>query len=588
MATRYPEDWIEELRGRADILQIVSEYVPLKQKGRSHWGLCPFHGEKTPSFKVDPDQGLYYCFGCKAGGSVFQFIMDAERMEFSEAVHYLAEKVHMPLPKTQVDEAELERSRTLREKILALNRRAAHLFHETLYTKDGEHVLSYLHERGLDDPAIRMFGIGAAPTGWDTLTRRLTGEGATPEELVLAGITVQKGDRRFDMFRNRAIFPIINAHGAVLGFGGRAMGDAQPKYLNTADTPAFNKRHNVYAANLLRKARGLSRVLLVEGYMDVVSLVRNEIKGVAATLGTSLTPEQAKLLKRYAPEIWVAYDGDSAGQNATLLALDVLESLDIPAKVLAFPGGMDPDDFIRQSGREAFDALQPLSAPMYRMHRAKDGLELSTEEGRTRYAIACAAILKRVRQPVELENLLKRLMVDTGYSREVLIQQIGISVPAQPTGSQKPRRERKPAAATGTLFDHMTAERLLLSLMNMGMVPEGMTIEAERFTEPTHRIIAQGFLDGKSPAEMLDMCEEDETRRTMLDVFGNEPQVTADEQLRVVTDCLERMRRGWIDDRIRTLIEMIQTASGADKTAAFQEIESLNKEKERLRPGRKE
>ncbi len=583
---RYPSEWIEELRARADIVSIVSEYVPLKQNGRRFWGCCPFHSEKTPSFSVSPDQGLYYCFGCKAGGTVIQFVMDAERMEFSEAVRYLADKLHVPLPETAHD-ADERKKRTIRERIYELNRKAAQFFHQTLYAPEGEKALSYLHGRGLDDPAIRMFGLGASPAGWDKLTKTLEDEGYTLEELSAAGLTVQKEKRAFDMFRDRVMFPIISAHGAVLGFGGRAMGDKQPKYLNTSDTPAFNKRLNVYAANLLKRTRNLSRVLLVEGYMDVVSLVRHGVTGVAATLGTALTPEQASLLKRYAPEIWVAYDGDQAGQNAILRALDVFQTLDIPAKVLVIPDGKDPDEFIREKGREAFEAIAPMSAPMYRIRRAADGLDLSGEEGRTQYAIRCASILKAVKQPVELENLLRRLTVETGYSREVLLQQIGAAPPEKPAYTQRRNREKLPAAKSQFLPDHLEAERLLLGLMAGGLVPEG-AVEPERFSDAAHRKIAGRLLSGEKPAKLLDDCEDEDLRQVMVEVFGQETRLYGDEAMQMVTDCLERMRRGWIDERIRTLMDSLPTAAGSDKWAALTEIAALNKEKERLRPGRKE
>ena len=586
MATRYPPEWLDDLRARADIVSIVSEYVPLKQNGRSFKGLCPFHQEKTPSFHVDPDKGLYHCFGCKAGGSVIQFVMAAERMEFSEAVRYLADKLHVALP-AMIGEAEAADKRELRGRIYELNRKAARIFHDTLYAPEGAMVLDYLHGRGLDDPAIRVFGLGAAPAGWDTLTARLMEEGASAQDLVLAGLTVDRGGKRYDMFRNRAMFPIISAHGAVLGFGGRAMGDSQPKYLNTSDTPAFNKRLNVYAQNLLRKARGLTRVVLVEGYMDVVSLTRHGVEGVAATLGTALTPEQARLLKRYAPEIWVAYDGDSAGQNAILRALDVFAALEIPARVLVFPDGLDPDDFIRQRGKEAFEALQPLSAPEYRMERAADGLDLSTEEGRTRYAIACAAVIKTVRQPVEVENLLKRLMLRTGYSREVLLQQIGIAPPPKPMYTQPPKREKLPAAGSQFLPESVKAERTLLTLMGAGLVPKD-TVEPDRFSDETHRQVARWLAEGRHPAELLEECEDAAPREVMLEIFTAEPRSQGDELMRVVAECLESMRRGWIDQRIKALTDSLQTASGNDKGRIFQEIADLNREKGRLRPGRKE
>lgn len=585
MGSRYPQEWIEALRERADIVSIVSEYVPLKQNGRRYWGLCPFHNEKTASFSVDPDQGLFYCFGCKAGGSVIQFIMQTERMEFSEAVRYLADKLRVPLPEG-ADNAQAMRESSIRERILAINRNAANIFHQTLYAPEGAGVLKYLHGRGLDDQVIRVFGIGAAPPGWDTLTARLLADGCSAEELVQAGLTVEKGGKRYDMFRGRAIFPILSGQGAVLGFGGRAMGDAQPKYLNTADTPAFNKRANVYGQNLLRKSGKLSRVLLVEGYMDVVSLVSHDIEGVAATLGTALGSDQARLLKRYAPEVWIAYDGDTAGQNAALRALDVFAALDIPARVLVFPDGMDPDEFIRAKGRGAFDALQPLAAPVYRMQRAAEGLDLSGEEGRTQYAIACASIVKSVKQPVERENLLQRLMVETGYTRAVLLQQIGSAAPEKPVYKEPTQREKIPMS-TRFLTDHLKAERLLLSMMAAGLVPEGI-VEAERFSDENHRHLARLLLAGKHAPELLEGMEDGSMREVMLEVFSREPSLYGDEPLQVVAECLERMRRGAIDTRIKALTDGLSQATGNDKFLILQEITSLNKERERLRPGRKE
>ena len=581
---RYPAGWLDDLRARADIVSIVSEYVPLKQKGRSFWGLCPFHGEKTASFKVDPERGFYYCFGCKAGGNVFDFIMAMERMEFREAVRYLADKLHMPVPEETDGAADAQR-RTLRESILRLNREAALLYHKLLYAPEGRHALEYLHGRGLDDRVIRLFGLGASGEQWDTLTRTLREQGADDALLVQAGLTVRKQERAFDMFRNRAMFPIIDARGNVLGFGGRALGDVQPKYLNTADTPAFNKRWNVYAANLLRKCRNLARVLLVEGYMDVVSLVSCGVEGVAATLGTSLTPEQAKLLSRYAPEIWVAYDGDAAGQNAILRALDIFEEAQIPVRVLVIPDGQDPDEFIRAQGKEAFEALKPLSTAAYRMARAKDGLDLSEEEGRTKYAMACAAILRGVKQPVEQENLLKRLMVETGYSREVLVQQIGLSSAARPAG-----RTRQAAVRPPERFEpqgRLRAERTLLELLCFGFVPEG-TLSADTFSDEDHRFLAQELLHGRKPEELLLSLEDGPRRSLLLEAMANEPKVVNDEALRMIAECVETLRRDWIEKRIASLQANMSGASSEEKDVALREIMKLTNEKKSLGPGRKE
>ena len=373
MAGRYPDRFLEELRRSADLVQYVSSYVALKQNGRRYWGLCPFHGEKTASFSVDPSQQLYYCFGCKKGGTVFTFIQEMEHLTFPEAIAFVADREHIPLPEMEEDPAFLKRKQ-LRARIYEANREAARFYHSTLFTPAGSASLAYLRSRGLNDSTIRKFGLGAAPDGYENLKKHLVGLGFTEQELLQAGLLVSKesdsGTRHvYDMFRNRCMFPIIDQYGNVTGFGGRILGSGPIKYLNTADTVAYNKRFGVYAANLLRKERNLDRIILVEGYMDVIALTQFGVRGVVASLGTAFTHEQARLLKRYAPKIYLSYDGDSAGQHAILRALDILRDEEIPARVLDYPDGMDPDEFIRRKGPEAFEKLPVLSPESYRLRR---------------------------------------------------------------------------------------------------------------------------------------------------------------------------------------------------------------------------
>ena len=351
MASRFPPAWMDELRARSDIVQTVSGYVALKKNGKKYWGLCPFHGEKTPSFSVDPEMQLYYCFGCKAGGTVFTFIMEMERLTFPEAVELLAERAHMPMPQMIQDE-DYERRRSQRERLLSANREAARFFHETLFTPAGAAALDYLKRRGLSDGVIRKFGLGAAPDSWDALLNHLTGKGYTQEELRLVNLIAVKEAvpasegqparprRAYDIFRNRAMFPVIDQYGNVLAFSGRILDPkGERKYLNTSDTPVFNKGKNIFGANLLRKERHLDRVILVEGNMDVVSLTQFGIRGVCATLGTAFTLDQARLIKRFAPMVCLAYDGDAAGQHAILRGLDILKEAGVPVRVLDFPPG---------------------------------------------------------------------------------------------------------------------------------------------------------------------------------------------------------------------------------------------------------
>ncbi|MDD6051528.1 MAG: DNA primase [Clostridiales bacterium] len=591
---RFPAAWLDELRSRADIVQVVGQYVPLKRNGHRYWGLCPFHGEKTASFSVDAERQVYYCFGCKAGGSVIQFVMDIERLEFSEAVKHLADQLRMPLPAMEED-ADYQRRRTQRDRLLEANKEAARFFHQTLFTPEGQASLDYLKRRGLTDSVIRKFGLGAAPAGWETLTKHLLGMGYTLEELQLAGLTVVKpaepaftdpktGEvhperprRAFDMFRNRAIFPIIDQYGNVLAFGGRSLGDAQPKYLNTSDTPVFNKRLGVYAANLLKKERNLKRVILVEGYMDVVSLTQFGVRGVCATLGTALTPEQAKLLKRFAPVVYLSYDGDNAGQNAIMKGLTVLEEAGVPAKVLQFPDKLDPDEFIRRDGIEGFEKLPALSPESYRMGRLREQYDLSTQEGRTEYAKACAVILQRL-EPLERENHLQELSVQTGFSREVLLAQIGMSAPAAGKASaprsaahqQRFSPNRNSPAATQEERD----EELLISIFGTGRIPTDIATE-EDFHDPLLRNLYLSLREGASAASLAEDQVEEATRARVSRLLLTPPAEDTDQLLRMAQDCLGRNRLKRSQAEFDALQKQLPALGGEEKVAALQKAQQL-------------
>ncbi len=597
MASRFPAAWLDELRARADIVQIVSGYVPLKKNGHRYWGLCPFHGEKTASFSVDAEQQLYYCFGCKAGGSVIQFIMEIERLDFPEAVRFLADQLHMPLPQMEND-PDWQRKRDQRDRLLSANREAARIFHQTLYTKEGEASLNYLKKRGLTDSVIRKFGLGAAPEKWDFLTQQLLQKGFTLEELRQVGLTVVKDEetlpdgtkrpkRAFDMFRNRAIFPIIDQYGNVLGFGGRILGEGQPKYLNTSDTPVFNKRLGVYAANLLRKERHLERVVLVEGYMDVVSLTQFGVTGVCATLGTALTNEQARLLKRFAPKVYLSYDGDSAGQHAILRGLDILEAEGIPARVLDFPDGLDPDEFIRRDGLEGFEKLPALSPATYRMRRLKDQYDLSTQEGRTEYAKACAQILKGL-EPVELENHLQQLMVQTGFSREVLMAQIGQTVPRVNEAVQKPAAAapvRRTPAADST-DDELRAQEMLISLLGTRRLPSDIISEQD-FDDPLLKSLYTRLKEGDSPAALVDAFQDREDIRARVGrLLLTPPSEDTDQLIRMAEDCLSSLRRKRIERQIKTIMQNVNSMTGEEKREAMMQVQQLSAQLNQLKARR--
>ena len=567
MASRYPAAWLETLRERNDIVRTVSGYVSLKKNGKKYWGLCPFHGEKTASFSVDEEKQLYYCFGCKAGGTVINFIMEIERLDFREAVELLAERAHMPMPEMERDE-EYERRRSQRERLLNANRLAARFYHDTLFTPAGAPALDYLKKRGLSDSVIRKFGLGAAPDGWDTLTSYLQSEGFSLDELQLAGLTVvkeaepaaegrsAKPKRSFDMFRQRAVFPIIDQYGNVLAFGGRILGKGEPKYLNTSDTPVFNKRKGVFAANLLRKERHLDRVILVEGYMDVVSLTQFGVRGVCATLGTALTNDQARLLRRIAPQVFLAYDGDSAGQHAILRGLDILREEGVPARVLDFPDGLDPDEFIRRDGAEAFQALPAISPETYRMRRLRDGMDLSSDEGRAAYARECAKIIAPL-DPVARETYVRDLAVQTGFPREVLLEQLNLSPAAQPAAEaasvpspvRKPSREKPEELVRG---ESEIAQETLLGLYATGLLPEDLVME-EDFQDPELKLIYQDLREGVSASSLIERAPDGDSRSRMTRILLSPPAADTDEMIRMAQDCTRRVRRAAIRERMNRI-----------------------------------
>lgn len=588
MASRYPSAWLDELMSRSDLVQIVSGYVPLTKKGNRYWGLCPFHGEKTASFSVDGEHQLYYCFGCKAGGNVFSFLMEMERLPFHEVIEQLAERAHMPLPEMEKDE-DYERRRTQRERLLNANREAARFYHETLFTPAGSAALAYLRNRGLSDSVIRKFGLGASPDAWTSLSDHLQEKGWSLDELVLAGLTVRKtgdngNERYFDMFRNRAMFPIINSQGNVIAFGGRTLEKREPKYLNTSDTPVFNKRQGVYAANLLRKQRHLDRVVLVEGYMDVVSLTQFGVEGVCATLGTALTAEQARLLHRFAPQVYLGYDGDSAGQHAILRGLDILEQEGVPARVLDFPDGLDPDEFIRRDGIEGFRKLDAISPASYRLRRLKEQFDLSEQDGRLSYARSAADIIAAV-DPVEREIHLKDLALATGFSRETLTEQMNLAVQNQTAGrAESPKRPPpvRPRTDEPPVSEDLKAQELLLSLFASGQIPKEM-IEEKDFEDDELKSLYRELLSGTSLASLPDLAPDDVTRSRYVRILLTPSAESIDEMIAMANDCLNRIRRTKLEKRLADLSSEIDSASPDRLDLLLQEAQDISDKLKKLK-----
>lgn len=395
----FPENFITELTERNDIVEVVSSYVQLsKRSGANLFGLCPFHSEKTPSFSVSPGKQIYHCFGCGKGGGVINFIMEVENLSFPEAVAFLAKRVGMPLPEESNDRESRKRAR-----MLALNKEAARFFYSQLSTPAGAAACDYMRQRQLSPATARRFGLGFAPDSWNSLTDAMKEKGFTEFELADAGLVRRgKSGGVYDTFRNRLMFPVIDVRGDVIGFSGRILGDGEPKYMNSPETLVFNKSRNLFALNLAKKSK-CGYIILSEGNIDVASLHQAGFDSAVASLGTSLTPEQARLLSRYTDQVIIAYDNDGAGIKAAQRAIGILEKLDLKVKVLRLEGAKDPDEFIKRKGPEAFRKLLEGSENQidYRLRQVTAKYDLSVDEQKVDFLKEATELVARLPGTVE-------------------------------------------------------------------------------------------------------------------------------------------------------------------------------------------
>ena len=418
----FSDSFLEELAARNDIVDVVSGYVRLgKKSGSNMFGLCPFHSERTPSFSVNPDRQIYHCFGCGKGGGVINFIMEIENFSFPEAVEFLAKRVGMELPE-QSNDAETRR----RSKMLAVNKDAARYFRDQLSTPAGAAARRYIAERQIGDRAVKIFGLGYAPKGWTGLLDAMHAKGYTDFELFDAGL-VSKGKRGgyYDKFRDRLMFPVIDIRGEVIGFSGRILSGDGPKYMNSPETLVFNKSRNLFAMNLAKKSK-CGYIILAEGNVDVVSLHQAGFDSAVASLGTSLTPEQARLLSRFTNEVIIAYDNDGAGIKASQRAIGILEQLDVRVKVLSMSGAKDPDEFIKLKGPDAFRNLIEASENQedYRLRLITKKYDLSVDEQKIEFLKEASEFVAKLPDAVKRQVYGMRVASQAGVNADVVTKEI--------------------------------------------------------------------------------------------------------------------------------------------------------------------
>ena len=417
-----PDSFIEELRYRCDIEQIISSYTQLKRTGRTLKGLCPFHSEKTPSFVVYPENHSFYCFGCAAGGDVITFIRMAEHLEYVEAIRFLAEKVGMTVPEDAKDDIFAKQ----KTRMLELNREAARFFHAFLISPQGKRGLDYFRERGLSDKTIRKFGLGYSPDSWDALKNHLRQKGFTEQEMLSAAV-VRKNDRggSYDQFRDRVMFPIIDLRGGVIGFGGRILGDQKPKYLNSSDTAVFKKSRGLFAMNIAKSTKQ-PRLILCEGYMDAIAIHQAGFDNAVATLGTALTPEQARLISQYVPEVVLSYDSDEAGRKATDRASQLLSQVGLRVRVLNIPNAKDPDEFIKKFGAAKFQQLVEGSANSteYAINLLKKKYPIDTDDGKVAFMKEFCPMMAKVENAIEADVYVNRISQEIGIEYTLIAEQV--------------------------------------------------------------------------------------------------------------------------------------------------------------------
>lgn len=424
---RFPEYIIQEVIEKNNILDVVSPYVKLKKSGNSYIGLCPFHSEKTPSFSVSEQKNIYHCFGCGEGGTAINFIMKMENVSFTEALENLAERANVVLPKT--NNFDLEKNQAIKdtkETIYKMNEDAAKFFYEQLKTSDGKAAVDYIKKRELSRDCVRHYWIGYAPNSWDKLFTHLKDIGYIESDILKAGLISQNENNKFyDKFRNRLMFPIFNVNNRIIGFGGRVLDDSKPKYLNSPETLVFNKSKNLFSLNIAKASRK-NEVILVEGYMDVIALAKSGFTNSVATLGTALTSDQARILKKYFKEIILCYDSDEAGQNAIKRAVTVLREFDIKISVISLGDKKDPDEFIKAYGKDRFsDVLSRRKADIvYLMDIFGEKYDLSVGKDKVDYVKDVNDYLSLITNSVELDVYVNMLSKQTGVSTQALYMQL--------------------------------------------------------------------------------------------------------------------------------------------------------------------
>lgn len=584
----YPEEIVEEVRVKNDIVDVISGYVRLQKKGNSYFGLCPFHNEKSPSFSVSKDKQMYYCFGCGAGGNVFTFIMEYENYSFVEALKYLADRAGVELPQIEYSKEEREK-RDLKSTLLEINKLAAKYYYAQLKTDKGKAAWTYLKNRGLSDETIVHFGLGYSNKYSNDLSQYLKTMGYPEELQQKAGlVTIDEKHGVHDKFWNRVMFPIMDVNNRVIGFGGRVMGDAKPKYLNSPETMIFDKSRNLYGLHRARTSRK-PYFIVCEGYMDVIALHQAGFQNAVASLGTALTAGHASLIKRYVKDVYLTYDSDEAGTRAALRAAPILKAAGINTKVIRMEPYKDPDEFIKNLGAEAFEEriCNAENGFMFGLRVLATSYDMESPEGKTEFFREAARRLGEFEEEIERNNYIETVAktYHTGYEElQKLVRKVAVQNNlATPAVRAKPsvNREKKESG-------NLTSQKALLTWM---LEDEGVFgqirkyISPEDFTTDLYKEVAKMLYEQydegeRNPAKIMNHFTDEEEHRQVAKLFHTRIKelTTKEEQEKALKEMVIQVKRNSIEEKTAKLaptdIKGLQLLMDAKRS--LQDLERLH------------
>lgn len=576
----YSDDVIEEVKSRTDIVDIIGNYVHLKRKGNNYFGLCPFHNEKTSSFSVSVEKQMFYCFGCGKGGSVFTFLMEHENFTYPESIEYLAEQANVELPKEELTD-EQRKIADYRAVLRDMNRDAANYFYRMLHHEHGKKGLDYLQSRQLSDDTITKFGLGFADIYRDDLYRYLRKKGYTDDQLKDSGLVEIDAQGGYDKFWNRVIFPIVDMNGKVIAFGGRVMGDGEPKYLNSKETMLFEKKRNLYGLHLARRTKR-DGFILCEGYMDVISMHQAGFDNALASLGTAYTVEQAQLIKRYQNNVYLAYDSDGAGQKAALRAIEICRSVGLPSRVIQMKPFKDPDEFIKNLGSQEFETRieQAISGTMFEIQVLAEQYNMSDPQSLSEFQTEMAKILAKISDKMTRENFVQAAAREYSANFEALLGKVNSIGEMQEQRKRFETIQEEDRRAHRKTNEHaeqglVRQEKLLLTWIAnkpkiWGAISEH--IDVDDFSEGLTKQLAQVFgkhveLYGEvKPNKILDAFDDVSQHGKVSEILNNEITYygsdSDDENMRrefeykAITETVRRVKEASIKRQMKDLEEL--------------------------------